>query len=947
MNDHLREKLRSISGNDKMIREMILDLEPDHFWEMIAYRESCDVDSSWLLSQWTLSRGTEWPAWLQRKQVERGMTQKVPIPAAPPKGVFLSRDPLTSSPLQRGVVASALVRPPSLTPAPRVIIDMGDESDDDDVGRVAPAVVEATPSATGGSSFVERVAGAFLEAMGVDPDDDSDVMSQISEIDVKDNELETGVIDKTDFSFYFDILGLDMFDFAGLSFSGAPGELLSRWKAKILAAFILKGIEEDAKQVAFASMTLGGPAMDAVVNAEAAPETFTALLAILEAMPTDSAQVASVELLHFHQGSSSVKDYAAKVEDLCRRVGIKEEPAKILALRKGLNPRMEAAVSSAGAAVANWALLLAHLIHVEANSARSSLAALHDQPDETFAAFRPNGFRRGGGRGRGHWGHQSSSPQRPHSQVPRDVRMENAKKLNICVKCLGQFGPNHQCFFYMPSPPSSVYPLLGAFGRDCLIYVEGVLEGRRVRCMVDSGASQNFVSTKILKVSGVMNSVGLADGTPRVCTGPQDLTLNACGFSRKFPFMGVVMDYEVVLGMNWLQTTGVKVDFASKSLIFPSHSDSITLNAISAEELSGSLGPDDFVFLCSIQEVKGNQPTDPRILELVEEFDDVFPDKLPMELPPNRGCAFKIVLVPGAQSKVRPMKRFSPADMESLTKEVSSLLEAGLIRPSESEFGAQVLFVDKKDGTRRMCIDYRSLNQDTVKMVYPLPRIDELFDRLNGAKVFTKLDLRSGYHQMLMDPDDSYKTAFRTPLGAFEFLVLPFGLANAPSAFVKMISQTFPPWKFKHILGDYVDDLLIFSKNTTQHVQDLRLILEKLREAKLYVKKSKCAFAVEEVEYLGFLVGKDGIRSDPSKVEAIVKMPAPKDASALRTFLGMMNYFSGFIRNYAGHSAILNDLLQKDSWQDFVTDKDWRAPNLAVLDKRFSIILQHNPVFFR
>ena len=206
---------------------------------------------------------------------------------------------------------------------------------------------------------------------------------------------------------------------------------------------------------------------------------------------------------------------------------------------------------------------------------------------------------------------------------------------------------------------------------------------------------------------------------------------------------------------------------------------------MSAVKLSGLLAEDnidDEVFLLQIVAVTGSQ--DPRIAKLLKEYEDVFPDALPLELPPDRGSTFRIILKPDARPKVRPMKRFSHKDLESLQSEVEGLLKAGLIKPSESEFGAQVLFVNKKDGTRRMCIDFRSLNAETVRDVYPLPLIDEIFDRLGGAKIFSKLDLRSEYYQVPISYKDVENTAFRTRYGHVHFRVMPFWWKNAPSTFM-------------------------------------------------------------------------------------------------------------------------------------------------------------------
>lgn len=196
------------------------------------------------------------------------------------------------------------------------------------------------------------------------------------------------------------------------------------------------------------------------------------------------------------------------------------------------------------------------------------------------------------------------------------------------------------------------------------------------------------------------------------------------------------------------------------------------------------------------------------------------------------------------------MYRMGPAELDELKKQLEQLTESGFIRPSKSPFGAPILFVKKKDGSMRMCVDYRALNGITVKNSYPLPRVDELFDRLQGAKVFSKIDLRSGYHQIRIAPEDVPKTAFRTRYGHFEFLVLPFGLTNAPATFMPLMHQIFRPLLDRFVLV-FLDDILIYSKNMQQHEQHVREVLALLRQHKLFAKESKCELFASRVEFLG------------------------------------------------------------------------------------------------
>ena len=207
----------------------------------------------------------------------------------------------------------------------------------------------------------------------------------------------------------------------------------------------------------------------------------------------------------------------------------------------------------------------------------------------------------------------------------------------------------------------------------------------------------------------------------------------------------------------------------------------------------------------------------------------------------------------------------APAELKELKSQLEEMLEAGFIRPSTSPWGAPVLFVKKKDGSLRLCIDYRQLNQATVKNRYPLPRIDDLFDQLRTAGVFSKIDLRSGYHQLRVKEEDISKTAFRTRYGHYEFVVMPFGLTNTPPAFMSLINTVFHQYLDKFIIV-FIDDILVYSDNEKDHEEHLRVALQVLRDNRLYAKLSKCDFWMKEVNFLGHIISKKGISVDPTKI---------------------------------------------------------------------------------
>ncbi|GAX85696.1 hypothetical protein CEUSTIGMA_g13112.t1 [Chlamydomonas eustigma] len=231
----------------------------------------------------------------------------------------------------------------------------------------------------------------------------------------------------------------------------------------------------------------------------------------------------------------------------------------------------------------------------------------------------------------------------------------------------------------------------------------------------------------------------------------------------------------------------------------------------------------------------------------------------------------------------------------------------GWIRPSSSGYGAPVFFARKPDGPLRLCIDYRSLNAQTIKDRGPLPLTSELYDHLHGAKYFTSLDLWSGYHQCLIHPDDSHKTAFKTRYGLYEFTVMPFALTNAPAAFMRQMSHVLKAYLDKFVVC-YLDDVLIYSKTEAEHLQHIKLVLEAFDRCKLKVKLPKCSFATSSTRFLGYLVSSQGLAADPKKTAAVADWPLPSDITSVRSFLGFTGLYRRFIRDYAKIAAPLTDL---------------------------------------
>ncbi|WMV13486.1 hypothetical protein MTR67_006871 [Solanum verrucosum] len=260
----------------------------------------------------------------------------------------------------------------------------------------------------------------------------------------------------------------------------------------------------------------------------------------------------------------------------------------------------------------------------------------------------------------------------------------------------------------------------------------------------------------------------------------------------------------------------------------------------------------------------------------------------------------------------------APTELRELKSQLQELLEKGFIRPSVSPWGAPVLFVKMKDVTLRLCIDYIQLNRITIKNRYPLPRIDDLFDQLKSAKVFSNIDLRSGYHQLHLRAEDIPKTAFRTQYGHYEFLAMPFGLTNAPAVFMDLMNRVFKTYLDQFVVV-FIDDILIFSRSSEDHDKHLRIILQILKEKELYAKLSKCEFWLDKVTFLGHVVSSEGVKVDPSKIQAVVEWRPPKSPTEVRSFLGLAGYYKRFAKGFSIIASPLTKLLQKEVkfiWDD-------------------------------
>ena len=548
------------------------------------------------------------------------------------------------------------------------------------------------------------------------------------------------------------------------------------------------------------------------------------------------------------------------------------------------------------------------------------------------------------------------------------AQMEDRKKKGLCYNCDDKWSPGHKCksakIFLLEGidlgldPQSGVkiteleedlgssraekedtnanpeeveitlYALIGN-PTPGTMRIRGKINGVSMVVLLDTGSTHNFIDAALvpgLKLAVDQSQtleVKVANGALIRTKGFCD-QVPVCLQGREFSIQFHVLPLggcDVVLGTQWLTTLGdIQWNFQFLTMEFCHQGHNIKLQGLKQTD-SHLINGDQFlktpikkgllVHISNTSSLEKQAALPVAVTDLLQDFSHVF--DTPVGLPPLRGHEHHITLKDGVQPVCQRPYRYPFYQKNEIEKIVKELLNAGSIRNSCSPFSSPVLLVRKADGSWRMCIDYRQLNLNTIKDKFPIPVIDELLDELNGACIFSKLDLRSGYHQIRMSEEDIPKTAFRTHEGHYEFLVMPFGLTNAPSTFQSLMNQVFRPYLRRFVLV-FFDDILVYSKSLVEHISHLKTVLEVLTKEKLFAKKSKCVFACEEVEYLGHLISGEGVRTDPRKTMAMQQWPTPKDVKALRGFLGLTGYYRKFVRGYGQIAAPLTALLRKDSF---------------------------------
>ena len=311
--------------------------------------------------------------------------------------------------------------------------------------------------------------------------------------------------------------------------------------------------------------------------------------------------------------------------------------------------------------------------------------------------------------------------------------------------------------------------------------------------------------------------------------------------------------------------------------------------------------------------------------EFPSEYKDlstVFSKTQATHLPPHRPWDCAIDLLPGTTPPRGCVYPLSVVESEAMEEYIQEALELGFIRPSTSPAAASFFFIEKKGGGLRPCVDYRGLNDLTVKYRYPLPLVPAALEQVRGACYFTKLDLRSAYNMVRIRKGDEWKTAFITTSGHYEYLVMPYGLANAPSVFQALVNEVLRPFLNRFVIA-YIDDILIYSPTWSDHVSHVRQVLARLLQHRLYVKAENCEFHQTEVRFLGYILDAKGSRMDQTKITAVTDWPRPQSIKDLQRFLGFANFYRRFIRNFSSVAAPLTSMLggaaRKLCWTDAAT----------------------------
>jgi transposase InsO family protein len=739
------------------------------------------------------------------------------------------------------------------------------------------------------------------------------------------------------------------------TYSGLPNENPKTWLKQMEEGFIAERVLDGNRRVAYAASSLRGPALEwwSTVETFSSWNEFKQLL-IAEFTPDNLQQLLRRKLQNLKQGRS-ILTYVTQFRDLIGQIENMTELDKVHFFVEGLRHKTKQELHYRSPTTVSDAVHIA----TKFETAQFGTEGTGSKSSHYFDQSRP---REG----------NSSRPLRNHGGGrqstfgPIPMELDALVRDRSAIKCFSCGNPGHiarNCQkkrHGVGQERNSVHDsgskrsgtkklnnlelLDSAFmsqikaESEYLSFVSGYIKGVPVKFLVDTGATNNFIYMSEAKRIGVPIDVATI-GSVKVGNNERVATLGVVK-QQAFTIKNAnfeVEDFhvlpgdreEIILGMPFirknlpwdvlLQSLGTKEESAETASSLPRIS--IIEGSLAEKELA-----DDsngiFLSIVKMNDELANLKTDlvgqdaRNMLELVKQYSDVFPEKL-TALPPERAVEHTIKLADD-EPVYRSQYRLSPLESRTAKETVQELLEAGLIQPSKSPYSAPILFVKKTDGTLRMVLDYRILNKKTIRDRFPIPRISDLLDRLGNAKIFSKLDLMSGFFQVRVRQEDVYKTAFSTDDGHFEFRVMPMGMANSPATFQRLVRSLFPS-RLDSFLVCYFDDICIFSGSVEEHMKHLKEVLQILRDNKLFAKLRKCEFGVKRVGFLGHSICA-GFRSiDESKITAVQAMRAPTNIKEARRLVGIVNWLKDHIEGCADLIAPISDLTRKKksfSWNE-------------------------------
>lgn len=436
------------------------------------------------------------------------------------------------------------------------------------------------------------------------------------------------------------------------------------------------------------------------------------------------------------------------------------------------------------------------------------------------------------------------------------------------------------------------------------ITIQGKNSSVKTYALLDTGADASYIDQRLAE------AIQLVPDKPVCATGangsnitsfslqePTVFQLGSAPFSSPF-IQASSLQFPVYLGMDWCEENNVVINCQERLASFTCLDKPKSIDLLRREELPSNLYQFHTLNSISSQETMDIQYEDSGIPTFLASYASVFNPQESKELPPRRPYDMKINLIEGTTPPWGRIIPLSTADNNLLLDYINEELEKGFIERSTSPCSSPIFFVGKSDGSKRPCIDFRALNAITIKDRCPIPSAEALTDCLAGSQIFSKVDLKAAFNQIRIAEGHEWKTAFRTPFGLYQYKVMPFGLCNAPSTFQALMNEVLLPYLNQFVVV-YLDDILIFSKSVAEHKEHLRLVLERLQSYNLFCKPSKCSFFQSQVEFLGYIVTREGFAISPSKLDAIMNWPVPKTRKALRGFIGLANYCRKFIPNFS------------------------------------------------